>query len=434
MPCGFTTGPDILMCTRLPDVIVLHFCSRLLKSSILVSILILVLVSVTFVGKCHGQQPSDVATATPKFNVSGNVVNSVTGEPVRRALVTLFSYPQRTAFTDGEGHFQIEAVAGGNLAIDAQRPGFFSSQELPPHVQTMVEIGPNTDSVSLKLIPESVIFGQLTNSAGEPIENVPVRLTYLNLREGRKRWDQRGYANTDEDGRFRFPRLQPGTYYVSAGPSAERHENVFGETAPPKTGYPNTYYAGVPDLASASPIRVTAGQQLQADFTVARVPLRAVSGMISGYLPDQAVSVLLTNQAGDALPLSTQFRADTGRFELQAPAGTYVLKAYSQSPPNQQLRAEAIIHVNTNVTDLHLALRPAISVPIHVRLDQRAPSNQYGERTSSLRTIRTDDLPPLNVHLISNQPGASDSYSTVEGPSGTSIAGAAQCRSRTVQR
>ncbi|HEX8798146.1 MAG TPA: carboxypeptidase-like regulatory domain-containing protein, partial [Terriglobales bacterium] len=50
------------------------------------------------------------ATQPPaeKFTVTGTVIDAVSGEPVRKALVQLNVVPRRTAFTDSGGRFQFE--------------------------------------------------------------------------------------------------------------------------------------------------------------------------------------------------------------------------------------------------------------------------------------------------------------------------------------
>ena len=161
-------------------------------------------------------QPSGKGSAT--FTLNGTVVNSVTGEPVGRALVRVLGPVQRTAFTDQEGHFQIEGVQEGS-PLGAQKPGYFSPMALDGGGSNRVGIvGPDAGPVTLKLTPQSVISGRVTDIAGDPIERLPVRLTERSVREGRQRWDSLGFAESDEDGRFRFANLMPGTYYLAVGP------------------------------------------------------------------------------------------------------------------------------------------------------------------------------------------------------------------------
>ena len=130
----------------------------------------------------------------------------------------------------------------------------------------------------------------------------------------------RGLAITAEDGRYRFANLLPGTYYLAAGPFTPLPETACLNFQPePKTGYPGVYYPGVPDLASASPISLSAGQQAEANFALNEVPAYNISGTISGYAPNQGVepSVVRPVREPGLLLLSVQ----SGQWPLRLPRG-----------------------------------------------------------------------------------------------------------------
>ena len=337
-------------------------------------------------------------------------MNSVTGESIGHALVRIDGSSQRTVFTDGEGHFQIEGLPARMVNVSAQKPGYFSQLELRGSANTLVNVGPTTDSVVVKLTPQGTIAGRATDAAGQPIENLPVRLTAKPMREGRKHWEARGQQQTDEDGRYRFANLMPGTYYLAAGPGSD--EMLFGRvplpgTERPKNGYPSMYYPGVPDLSSASPIQLTPGQHAEADFAMTAGPVYHVTGSVTGYLPQQGVGFQFLSPSGDDLSLPTKFNMETGRFDVDSvPPGGYVVKAFSQAGPDQPLRAEARLNVAANVENLHLILGPAISIPVSVRMESRASSNQ-GTGAGGIQGA------PISVRLISSDPTSPESYSTV---------------------
>ncbi len=224
-------------------------------------------------------------------------MNSVTGESIGHALVRLAGSSQRTVFADGEGHFQIDGLPAGMVNVSAQKPGYFSPQELRGSANKLVTVGPTTDSVVLKLTPQSAISGRVTDTAGQPIEHVPVRLTARPLREGRKHWESRGQQQTDEDGRYRFANLMPGTYYIAAGPGSDETRLLPGGESP-KIGYPSMYYPGVPDLASASPIQLAAGQHAEADFSMSAGPVYHITGRVTGYPPQQGVGFQFLSSVG----------------------------------------------------------------------------------------------------------------------------------------
>jgi len=356
--------------------------------------------------------PSRSAKSDASFTLSGSVVNSVTGESVSHALVRIAGSSQRTVFSDGEGHFQVEGLPAGKVILTAQKPGYFSQQEFRGSANKLVNVGPTTDSVVVKLTPQSAISGRVTDTTGQPIEHVPVHLTAKAVRDGRKHWEARGQQQTDDDGRYRFANLMPGTYYLAAGPGRDETRILAGAEKP-KIGYPCIYYPGAPDLASASPLQLAAGQHTEADFSMAAGPVYHVSGSVAGYAPQQGVGFQFLSPSGDDLSLPIRFNMESGRFDVDSvPSGSYVVKAFSQAGPDQPVRGEAHLNVAAaNVENLHLILGPAMSIPVVVRMESRASSNQ-GTGTGGIQEA------PIAVRLISSDPTTSESYSTAVRGSG----------------
>jgi Carboxypeptidase regulatory-like domain len=326
----------------------------------------------------------------------------------------------RYAFSDSNGGFTIDGVFAGQHAISAQKPGYFNGHEAGGSFRSaqFVDAGPNSDSVVIKLAAENVIFGRLTDVNGQPVESVGVRLTRRTLRNGVWRMESRSSATSDEDGTYRFPNLQPGSYYVSAGPDVARRDALFSDPEMPRTGWQGIYYPQAPDLASASPIQVTSGQKIEADLVVNRVPVYVVSGMVSGFPPGRGVSLQVQNSAGDFVGASVRFHHDTGEFEIRLPAGSYRLKAYSQVG-EQQLRTEVRLTVEKDLTNLQLALQPAVSIPIHARIEDRSQDATQPATSRGFVLARdASDSPPVSVHLVATDPGGTDAYSIPGGTKG----------------
>ncbi len=331
---------------------------------------------------------SDQSSGT--FTLSGTVVNSVTGEPIGRAMVRLSGVVQRMAFTDSEGHFQIEGVQEG-YSLEAQKPGYFTPQGSEDDGRNKPgKAGSDTGSALLKLTPMSAVYGRVMDASGQSIERLPLRLSQRTIRDGRPYWNPAGFAQSDEDGRFRFANLMPGAYYLEAGPGTDE-TRILVHNEKPKTGYPCVYYPNAPEIASASPIQLGPGQQAQADFSMPEVPAYHVSGTVTGFLPDQHVGLLVLSQSGDPVSIPARLRWDLGTFEINAiPAGSYVLRAILQG--EQPLRAEIRLNVAANLDNVHLVLAPEITIPVTVRAEPRSSN-------STVAGWDANGPPPVSVRL-----------------------------------
>jgi Carboxypeptidase regulatory-like domain len=363
----------------------------------------------------YGPSPSPNQPPAQKFTITGTVVDDVTGEPIRKALVNLNGMQRRSMFSDGSGRFQFDGVPDGVVSLSAQKPGYFNHQDMLRGAVPSVEVGPNATSVVVKLTPESVITGKVTDANGVPLEHVSLSLNYIDIRDGRRRWESKGSANTDEDGLFRFAGLRPGSYYVSAEPFTPVADTTLDGEQSAKSGYAGVYYPGVPDLASASPIQVVAGQQAEANLSLNQVPMYAVSGTISGYEPNQGVGLQVFDQSGVQVPTSIEFSSENGRFDVHSlPAGAYVLKAYSSTGPNQPVRAELRFNLAADLHNLHLALAPAPTIQVVVNQVSNGQSNQ----AKRARFVPNSAGLPVTVRLIGSAPGTGESYAEFDPASG----------------
>ncbi|HEX8892952.1 MAG TPA: carboxypeptidase-like regulatory domain-containing protein [Terriglobales bacterium] len=357
------------------------------------------------------------ATQPPgeKFTVTGTVIDAVSGEPVRKALVQLNVVPRRTAFTDSGGRFQFEGVWAGPVPLTAQKPGYFSEQEVSSVGVPPIDVGPNTAPAVVKLFPESVIYGKVSTSDGTPLEHVTITLIHANIRDGQRRWDNQGSTNTDEDGHYRFANLRPGTYYAGAGSYTPQPDNLLAIDEAPTTGYRGVYYPGTPDRASASPIQLRAGQQSEANFSLSEVPVYRVSGIVTGYIPNEGVGLQVLDQSGVQVPVGVEFNAENGRFDVRGlPEGNYVLKAFSQLAPNQNVRAELPFSLTQDLHNLRLGLSPGITIPVVVTTESQ-PSVGRTRRWDSQSFLAG---PLVSMRLVATGPPATDAFPNVEGQSG----------------
>ena len=96
-----------------------------------------------------------------RYAIRGTVVNSITGEGVRGALVQINTNRQRSVLTGADGTFAFAEVPAGTLYINVLKPGYFTLQAIQsPRAQVVFAVsGPAQQPVVIKLVPEGVISG-----------------------------------------------------------------------------------------------------------------------------------------------------------------------------------------------------------------------------------------------------------------------------------
>ena len=312
------------------------------------------------------------AASQTKVNVAGTVVNSVTGEPIRRALVELAGANQRSTFTGADGRFQMTGVPEGRAFFSVQKPGFFGEQQLAKFgsvQRPFITVSTGMAEVALKLIPAGRIAGQIVSNEGEPIEDVNVQVTADEIVNGRRRRQLRGGGSSDDTGHFVIDNLQPGSYFLHTGPHQAMQiftPSPVDQNQPPT--YPSVYYPNAPDITSAQAIDLKPGQDVQADFTLRVEPVFRVTGQVIGATNGLQVMDHLPGGMPTFHPL--RFDAKTGHFVLFLTSGSWKLK-FTSNDRQQTLSANQDIDVkHAEVDNLQVTLSPGASIPI--RIDRSA--------------------------------------------------------------
>ena len=355
------------------------------------------------------QSDDSESSGGPGFTVGGVVVNSVTGDPVRRALVqiTNLSGGPSSSFTDSEGKFQFTHVPVADVVLAARKPGFFSEQEL--HPESVFPLGffhldGNTNSAVIKLFPEGIVSGRVATVKGEPIEDTPVRLFQQRIMDGRKQWVQRSQSTTDEEGQFRIANLQPGQYLLSTGPMfGIGRRRVRGKRTSRQEQISNTFYPGVPEMDAATPITVVSGQQAEADFLLKPEPVFKVSGVVSGFLPATPNAPQVATRSGEPLPAPVSFDSQTAKFDVELPAGNYVLMIRTPDGEGNLLSGDLPLAVNSDIENVTLTVGVPMVMPIRVETRSTSSSPVASNRgvieiNGHSQKIR---FPDVQVRLIS---------------------------------
>ena len=206
-----------------------------------------------------GPLPS-IPNQGPKRTITGTVVNAISGEPIRHALVQVNGPVMSSALTGADGRFQIDNVPEGQVVI-RQKPGFFDASSIPGSEwrppNSMMTVGSGKNDFKVTLIPAAKLVGRVTDQDGEGVENMSLQVLCEQIFQGRKQWQPRNGGGTDDDGTYRFDGLLPSCVIYAGGDTVP--PAIWN--APPLVTAP-AYYPDSRDVASAQAIDLHPGQEL----------------------------------------------------------------------------------------------------------------------------------------------------------------------------
>ena len=239
-------------------------------------------------GAAHGQS---AATATVAHTISGTLVNAKTGLPIGDADVYLSNTRdnKRAADTktDAEGRFSFSDLRDGKYELRATHRGFVGAYFQEHYgFWTGIVTGEGLESTGLKMTlePQGILYGTITDESGDPVPQARVSLYRTDENSGTGKMQRAGSASTDGAGSFEFPRLAPGSYYLSVvgkpwytthpQPMQDADGSLIDDPHhyPLDVAYPTTYYPDVTDENGAAPIPVTAGDRIPVNLILHPVP------------------------------------------------------------------------------------------------------------------------------------------------------------------
>jgi len=279
-----------------------------------------------------------------KNTIRGVVVNSVTHEPVARALV--YSPDNRFAtLTDDQGRFEF-VLPGARVMVSeggensspeqpsyfyaaspgmlmARKPGFLGAEGR--QVWDQAAVVPGKD-VTIALVPEGRIVGRVVLPTSNASDRITVRLYRRLILEGRGHWTQAGDIIARSNGEFRFADLEPGAYKLLTGELMDRDPLTFDPRGP-IYGYPPAYFPNATDFQTAGTIQLTPGMTFQAELSPVRQPYYPVKIPVTNVPPDSQiiVSVSVQGRKGPGFELGYNMREQ--RIEGGLPNGTYAIEA-----------------------------------------------------------------------------------------------------------
>ena len=365
------------------------------------------------------------STPQDKCRVEGRVLNSVTGEPVRRARVTLrwnpaapatgvrmgagaipvpvpssgmmsmssarptasaavanpasgISFPAMptlgtgaprpaplTAATDAEGRFVFTNVDPGDYEIAAQRDNFqYNAPRRPEPVS--LKAGEAKKDVVLKVTPLGVITGVVRDENGDPVQNVQVALMTWQYSASGRQLSTRGSAMTNDLGEFRLFGVAPGKYYFRASPWGSRRGGDNEET------FVAAYYPGALDPSGAAAMDLRPGQEIRGiDFTVRRARTVTARGRVIKPMGAASVQIGFTQIIEESTTsTSTDLKDPDGKFEWRGMMpGSYTLSAQATVGERRYSVKYPLQVGSADIDNIELRLAPAVDVKGAVRIE-----------------------------------------------------------------
>jgi hypothetical protein len=345
-----------------------------------------------------------------KLTVLGTVVNSVTGEPIYRALVHV---ADKAVLTDYEGRFEFHDITARNAGITVRKPGYFNENQTAVWLRTPVLLAkPDGPPLLLKLVPAGRVTGRVTGESNEPLEDFRVQLRASSVANGRRVWRGGADTQTDENGEFSLADLQPGTYLISVHPPNGEQEPASYDTR----GYPlQWFYPGTGDRSLAAKVEITPGRELRADVSMRRQPLFRIAGTVTGS-GTLGATLQLAGLDGEQLPAKSKLDLLTRKFEFpEVPGGDYALIANAADDAGRTHSTQTILHVAKDMDRVVVNVE-SYDIPVHVTTEFAEPTLE-GLDLAGVTAIAAA-IPkqlPIQVHLEETDPPSRQALTSYEG-------------------
>jgi hypothetical protein len=393
--------------------------------------------------------------------ISGTVIDSRSGDPVRKAVVTVTwqGTPRSwaTIATDDSGRFVFAGLPPGKYDLKATKPGLGtaiyganSARELGDLIP--LEAGENRGGLKLRFIRAGSISGRVIDTDGDPVQNVEVVMMRSGRNLGERILTQYRGTNTNDRGDYTFSSIDAGDYYVLCRPNVQRQMGLV-----PEKILVQQFFGGARESKDAKPLSIRGGEVVSGiDFhlnsehpakitgRIVGVPqldppepaaaqtndrvINAYVGRLSRLNQGQFVSIQISPVDTGQQSWSQGAGSQAPDFHFEFPEvapGRYRLQA-SVSAKGKTYYASQVVDVGAGTNDFILTMLPAVDIKGHFTSEgpnARAaegltvvlapPPNTGGQREQHMAKVGKDgnftieNVPPgewmLNIN--SNAPG-----------------------------
>jgi protocatechuate 3,4-dioxygenase beta subunit len=342
-------------------------------------------------------QPPASTPSASSTSISGAVVKEPGDQPLKKVLVQVVAENRGenyTASTDADGHFHIENIAPGRYRLFIERTGFAGVNERGLKSDTnvfTVQAGQSMEDLLFRMSPTSAISGRITDEDGDPMSGV--RVVALKKVHGKAKPELVGTEASNDLGEYRLSGLFPGQYLIAAMPPPDfrdyqQQKKPDNQADNKDTRYLTTYYPGTYDSSQASPVALSAGDDMPINLMLVPSRTYRVRGTVTGLPAGEKPLVELISKIGDSIH-ANEVNPD-GQFEVRGVGpGSYVLRASSGNESRSLTTHQEVNVVAADVEGLKLAPQPSFTLSGHLHFEAGAS----GDFTQYAVNLRQAELP-----------------------------------------
>jgi hypothetical protein len=324
--------------------------------------------------------------------ISGTVVDAVTHQPVKKAVVNLnsaggFGGPgqqnaqSHSATTDAIGMFSLGSLPPGHYTLNAQQQNYPQGRG-GARKTVEVKAGDTAGPVTLELIPGASVTGRVADEDGDPLTGCDVQAHQAKHPDQGAQYRQ---SVPNENGEYRLFAMPPGKYIFSvncqAAPFQPRPLSA-GPDPPATLAYPEQFYPLASDAKSAQTVELAAGTEKSGvDFRMRPAAITQVRGKISADIDDWHAQPLIlqlvpADSSTERVLGAHSFNPEKDTFEFpKVFPGVYLLAASTPGDPEKRIGTVQRIEVKDRPVEITLQLTRGIDLSGSIEIEDNSSGN-----------------------------------------------------------
>jgi hypothetical protein len=310
-------------------------------------------------------ESSSATDSDTPVTITGQVINAASNMPIARALVR---FNDRAILTAYNGKFEFDQVSNPTGFVQATKPGFYGSSELGGASGVFLQTSHATTPLVLRLYPEALFTGTVTEPDGDPLAHVVVSARKSMFNSSGHTWIPVAQGQTDSHGRFRLT-VPAGDYKLVSMyiPQINETDKSVLPLTLPATNSSNTLGF----------LHIRSGEEQQYNLHPVVSRAYAVTATFDSAVERGFPRIIAHSSTGSTISLPVHFsrRDEDGAFKLELPSGTYTLIASVRSADGIVEGETSVTVADHDVSGVVFHLEPVPTLPVELQVDGAATSD-----------------------------------------------------------